>query len=287
MAWALKHAPVPDAPAHLVLIGLADHAASDGSGAYPSKTTLAEYARCSVRTVHNKLRALEGLGTIRRGDQRLVAHLRADRRPTVYDLPIYGVQQVHPAHGVQQVHPVGGHGVNDQVGRGEQPGSHGVNAVADKPSMNLPEPSNTSSPAAPTTPTVMSDADLLDAGFEAFWTVYPRKVGKTAARKAFEAAVRRTAKETRQTVDLAVIIGGAERMAADPNLPGKEFIPHAATWLNQGRWLDEPYPARGAQASTTDARVTEAAALAALPRSSSPTSTSSALCRRASTMRLQ
>ena len=74
-------------------------------------------------------------------------------------------------------------------------------------------------------------------GFAEFYLIYPRKVGKEAARKAFEKAAKST--------DPEAIIEGASRFAADPNLPEKQFIPHPATWLNAGRWEDEPLPHRG------------------------------------------
>lgn len=130
--WALKHAPVPggDPLALLVLIGLANHAAADGTGARPSVATLAEYARCSARSVHTKLRMLETAGLIVRGDQQAVAHLRADRRPTVWDLAVDGVQQVHAVQ--QPVQAVEPHGVHATTSRGEQPGIHGVHASADR-----------------------------------------------------------------------------------------------------------------------------------------------------------
>ena len=39
------------------------------------------------------------------------------------------------------------------------------------------------------------------------------------------------------------ILQGATRFASDPNrVP--TFTPHPATWLNQGRWSDEPLPPR-------------------------------------------
>lgn len=72
--------------------------------------------------------------------------------------------------------------------------------------------------------------------FDHFWEWYPRKVGKEAARKAWDKA--------RGKVDQIAIIEGLERFRLDPNLPPKEFIPHPATWLNEGRWDDEPLPAR-------------------------------------------
>lgn len=71
--------------------------------------------------------------------------------------------------------------------------------------------------------------------FEDFWRAYPRKVGKRAARDAFTDAAR--------DVDPRLIVEAAKRFAADPNRE-QQFTPHPTTWLRQGRWEDEPLPAR-------------------------------------------
>lgn len=84
--WVLRSAPVADPTAKLILIALADHAANDGSAAWPSQATIAEYACCSERSVRRRLLELESVGLIYRGDQRLVANYRADRRPIVWNL---------------------------------------------------------------------------------------------------------------------------------------------------------------------------------------------------------
>lgn len=60
--------------------------------------------------------------------------------------------------------------------------------------------------------------EVSSPGFAEFYLAYPRKVGKEDARKAFEKATK--------SVDPAVIVEGARRYAADPNLPDKKFIPH-------------------------------------------------------------
>lgn len=93
MSWALKDAPVPDAVSHLILIGLADHAEDDGTNARPSQRLLADYAQVSIRTVGYKIKALSEAGLITRGDQQQVAHLRKDRRPTVWDLNLNVVRE--------------------------------------------------------------------------------------------------------------------------------------------------------------------------------------------------
>ncbi|WP_157038002.1 MULTISPECIES: hypothetical protein [Chelativorans] len=68
--------------------------------------------------------------------------------------------------------------------------------------------------------------------FERFWSLYPRKVAKRTAQKAWD-------KELRAGTDPAEIIAGLERQL--PTLVRREpqFIPHASTWLHQGRWEDE------------------------------------------------
>lgn len=68
--------------------------------------------------------------------------------------------------------------------------------------------------------------------FEDWWRAYPRKVGKEAAWKKYEAALKRG-------VSHAELATGLQRAEFDMRDGGK-FIPHAQTWLNQGRWQDEP-----------------------------------------------
>lgn len=82
-----------------------------------------------------------------------------------------------------------------------------------------------------------------EAAFDRFYAAYPRKVGRKDAEKAFtKAAIE---------VDPEELVAAAERYAADPNQPtDRSKIPHPATWLNQGRWGDEPLPARFDQPTT-------------------------------------
>lgn len=73
-----------------------------------------------------------------------------------------------------------------------------------------------------------------DVRFDSFWRAYPNRVGKDAARAAFD----------KRKVDddlLALMISAiaaqtkSEKWAKD----GGQFIPNPATWLNQGRWMDD------------------------------------------------
>jgi hypothetical protein len=65
--------------------------------------------------------------------------------------------------------------------------------------------------------------------FEEFWGVYPRKVEKGVARKAWKNALKRATPEE--------IIAGAKRYAALKL--DLEFTKHPGPWLNADRWLDE------------------------------------------------
>jgi hypothetical protein len=67
--------------------------------------------------------------------------------------------------------------------------------------------------------------------FEQFWQHYPRKIAKRAAQKAF---YRLTKQEQSDAIE------AIEQHVAYWKLKGTEmdYVPHASTWINQGRWED-------------------------------------------------
>lgn len=71
------------------------------------------------------------------------------------------------------------------------------------------------------------DRSASSAEFENFWLVYPRKINRAVALKAFEKATRKT------EADLIITAVRGYKFADD-----EQFIPHPATWLNQERWID-------------------------------------------------
>lgn len=94
--------------------------------------------------------------------------------------------------------------------------------------------------------------------FEEFWKAYPRKVGKPVAKSKFDAIVngglktRTMDKDSGSFVEIELeataeeIIEAAKRFTSsqiDRNTfkfkDGGKYIPHPATWLNQGRFWDE------------------------------------------------
>src|SRR5712671_3143385 len=74
----------------------------------------------------------------------------------------------------------------------------------------------------------------LVRAFDGFWGVYPRKVGKAAAWKVWKRL------HPNETLTTRIIEAVAQQKTWSQwtNENGR-FIPHPATWLNQGRWDDE------------------------------------------------
>jgi len=67
--------------------------------------------------------------------------------------------------------------------------------------------------------------------FDTFWELYPRKVGKGQAKRAFVAALKKT--------DLSTIIQSLERQLPAWKNREPAFVPHPTTWLNGDRWEDQ------------------------------------------------
>ena len=76
-------------------------------------------------------------------------------------------------------------------------------------------------------------ARSISSAFDAFWSEYPRKVGKIAAKKAFERAIRKAPLETLLTAVRR------QKCGSQWTQDNGQYIPNPATWLNQGRWEDE------------------------------------------------
>lgn len=72
-----------------------------------------------------------------------------------------------------------------------------------------------------------------EIAFEDFWNKYPKKVGKGAARVAYQKAIR--------TAEHSVIVGGLEKYAGKwkEDRTDIQYIPNPSTWLSQERWNDE------------------------------------------------
>jgi hypothetical protein len=82
-----------------------------------------------------------------------------------------------------------------------------------------------------------ASTSITEELFADFWAEYPKKVGKDAAKKAFF-------KRNPDTDLVARMIGAVRRQKQTDQWQKKDgqYIPHPATWLNQGRWEDEVEP---------------------------------------------
>lgn len=68
--------------------------------------------------------------------------------------------------------------------------------------------------------------------FDAWWALYPKKVGKGAAVKAWEKAAASVGPER--------LMAALEVQAPLLRQHDRRYQPHPSTWLNQGRWDDDP-----------------------------------------------
>lgn len=187
----------------MVLLVIADHANDEGTQSYPSQATIANKASISVRTVQRAVNNLVSEGYIRMfkhsGGS---AGCREDRRPHLYQINI--------------------HRLRGDIVSGRTDVADGATMTTDTGRQSRPK----NHPLEPS---------LKHQEFDAFWSIYPRKVAKQAALKAWEKAL--------QVADAQTITEGARRYADDPNRH-PSYTAHPATWLNAHRWDDEPLPPR-------------------------------------------
>ncbi len=81
--------------------------------------------------------------------------------------------------------------------------------------------------------------------FEAFWKIWPRKVAKKNAERAYRRAVmpgKRKQPDTELAKRILSAVTAQSRGWSDP-----QYIPHPATWLNGERWEDQRPEDRGSQ----------------------------------------
>lgn len=213
ITWVLYEAPVTTQSHLLVLLALADRAHDDGTAAYPSREWIGERARCSVRSVASHLRALEEDGLIRKGDQELVAHFRADRRPVVYDVVMTAGKSCTPSL----------NDVQSDASRGARSRTHDVQPVAHKPSLFSYGEETVQKPSIA----------RVNECFEDAWRAWPRKVGKQGARRVFDRVLRNEPLSLDRLVEAIT-----EHGTAYAKWVPEQYVPHLTTWLNGARWED-------------------------------------------------
>ena len=190
----------------IVLYWLADHHNGETGKCFPSINRLAELSEMSRRAVEGHLETLETLGLIKRINQ---FRETGGKSANSYILELTGTyENISDAQNLRMVCEKSAHGDTQNL----RMNNLGIN--------NLGKETNNS-----------SSNDEVDYYFDQLWSLYPKKVGKGQARKAFKAASKKA-----DFYDLL-----PKLMDYVQTLEGKDkqFIPHLATWLNGERWEDE------------------------------------------------
>lgn len=223
LSIVLNHSQAKGA-AKLVLLGIANHLGPDAEeGAWPSQARLARYANVTDRAVRTAINELSALGELKVEVAGGVS--RSQYRPNRYWITLRCPEDCDRSlsHNRAEVSDIRAEVISSQGGSFLHSGRKHTSY---EPTLNLKKKQQE--------PNAQPKASLVD-GFEEFWKSYPRKAGKQSALKAFEKALKLASVES--------IIEGARRYAADPNRK-EAYTAHAATWLNGGRWDDEPLPER-------------------------------------------
>ena len=93
---------------------------------------------------------------------------------------------------------------------------------------NIEKVSNTSS----------SDLDkIVKSQFELFWNRYPKKANKGKALSKWESICNKPIKQRPKWKEILKAIHAQKKSEQWQN---PKFIPHAATWLNQNQWMNDP-----------------------------------------------
>lgn len=221
ITWAYAQPVGPSAK--FILVALADMA-DEGHSCYPGQEKLAKMTGHGVRTVRRQLLELEIGGYLHR-ERRFDSsgHRTSDR----YVLPVgqkipTGQSDLRPKRPAAKMTS----GQNDL-----RPEPTSLAAIHDSPTGQIGQVSLSEPPEEPT----VSRSTRYPAAFEEFYKAYPRHIGKDGAFKVWKTATKRA--------DVRTIVDGAMRYRDDPNRED-EFTAHPSTWLNAGRWNDEPLPPR-------------------------------------------
>lgn len=194
-----------------VLIAIARHVDENGRG-FPSLDSIARLTKLDRRNVPAALKKLEEQGWITRERRK---DKSGDATSTAYTISYPKVSSDDmagdmPGHDTPAITP------HDTVSSDDMtPGvmsGHALTAHLFKQPTEQPRNGGAES-------------------FEAFWSAYPRRVGKGIARKVFARALKK--------IDAPRLIEATQRFAKTCQGKEPEFIPHPSTWLNGERWLDE------------------------------------------------
>lgn len=128
MSWALSQQVITESHARHVLLCLANYADQSGRAAFPAVSSLALDTGLAPRTVQYRLRDLEVMGLIKRGNQAIAAAYitQRDRVPVCYDLAMERGAPCAPGA--------------SQDATGCTPEQNGVHATTERGAQRAPNP---------------------------------------------------------------------------------------------------------------------------------------------------
>lgn len=226
MSWVLDHSE-SELASRLVLLAIANHCDSVGRNAWPSQEKIADEAHVSVRTVKRCVVTLSEMGELTVGNRQGAAVGRA--RTNYYELPLF-IASLDEGTGTtegQSVTPDEVPSDADEVPsatrRGDISGDEVPTVAPQEPSLRtVREPSvEPSSRLAHRKPT-----------FSDCWNIYPRKLARKKAEKAWQARIR-SGVDAQQLYD-ATVHYAKHRAGQDGS-----YTMHGSTFYGpDDRWLD-------------------------------------------------
>ena len=195
-----------------ILMYMADKASDDGSGIWVSKKNMAADLEMTDRAVRIHIKDMIAIGVLVEAGQR--------QCKTGYTVD-YTIN----------VDVVGSLGSTREATEQHTP----LNDVHPYPCMSFtptPEPRSPKPSIEPSIePYTSSKDDEVNYYFDQLWEMYPRKVGKGQARKAYVTASKK--------IDFFDLLPKLEAYVSTLDGKDKQYMPHLATWLNGERWADE------------------------------------------------
>tara|TARA_B100001248_G_scaffold247019_1_gene218112 strand:- start:8920 stop:9594 length:675 start_codon:yes stop_codon:yes gene_type:complete len=187
----------------VVLYWIADHHNSETGDCFPSINRLAILCEMSRRSVETQITALEDLGLLKRKAQ---YRDTGGKTANSYLLELTGtLENSDDTQNLRMGSVKSAHGDTQNLR---------MNNLVRR---NLGNKTN--------------NIDQNEKNFDKFWTTYPRKIGKAAAKQSFFTALQKTNADK--------IIKGARDFGNSMQNQEKQFIPHPRTWLRQKRWEDK------------------------------------------------
>jgi hypothetical protein len=185
--------------ARLVLLSIADHQGE--LGAWPSIETLAKMVNSSPRSVQRDIQDLIELGE-------LVVEFRSAPTYGPYKANRYFVQLPGVTDGVSEV-------------------TKTASEVTDSDSGVTESASEVTAVGVLTLNRTLKETltKEVDESFETFWNLYPKKVAKADALKAWKQVLKK------KTADEMI---GLTKAYSESKLPDMTYIPYPASWLNKG-----------------------------------------------------